>query len=97
VDAETIRLSVAQELPTGSRFTTVIDYLDRHDIEHSEYIKAGDNQEHLKLLGAPGSITGIIRNARPTAFSTVNIRLVFLFDARGMLISSKVVESVTAM
>ena len=86
---------ISQELQVGCSYTRVLDYLDKNRIEHSEYI-LGDDQSSNGVRGT-GRITGIVRNVRSSAFSTVNLRLVFLFDANGGLISSRVTESIVAM
>jgi len=92
-----LKSEIKVELPIGSSERDVIAYLDKNHIEHTAYVDAGNDQELLRLNGAPGRVNGIIRHVESGLFYRSDITLSFRFDKSGRLSSYDVVEAVTSL
>ena len=80
---------VRRELPANASVSQVKEWLDAHQIEHSNY-------EPHHVGSVDGVIGGIIRDtARPSAFISADIQLDFTFNKQHRLIDHSVHELLT--
>ena len=91
-----LRTEIKVQIPLGSSEKDVLAYLDKNHIEHTGYVDADNDQEILKLNGAPGRVNGTIRHVSRGLFYRSDIRLSFWFDKNRKLSSYEVVEAVTS-